>query len=49
MPGTAVLLQCEEQLKGGHCTGVTLDGPYLPAQMVIFKVDEECAPPARRN
>jgi hypothetical protein len=49
MPGAAVLLECEEQLKGGHCTGVTLDSPYPPAHMVILKVDEECAPPARRD
>jgi hypothetical protein len=49
MPGAAVLLEREEQLKGGHCTGVTLDGTYPSAHMVILKANEECAPPARRN
>jgi hypothetical protein len=48
MPRAAVLLECEVQLKGGHCAGVTLDGPYPSAHVVILEVDEQSAPPATR-
>jgi len=39
------LFQREKQLKGGNCTGVTLDGPYPPAHMVVLEVNEESASP----
>lgn len=45
VPWTAVLFQREKQLEGGHCTGVTLDGPYPPAHVVILEVNEESASP----
>lgn len=39
------MFQCEEQLKRGHCAGITLHHPYPPAYMVVLKVDEQRAPP----
>ena len=45
MPCTAVLFQRKKQLEGGYCTGVTLDGPYPPAHVVILEVNEEGASP----
>jgi hypothetical protein len=49
VPWTAILFQREEQFKGGNCTGVTLDGPYPPAHVVVLKVNEQSASPENRE